>query len=111
MLKFTELDLRAPILKAIEEGGYEKMTPIQSQSIPYILNGEDLVGVAQTGTGKTAAFSLPIIQKLLKAEGKREPKATRALILAPTRELAVQIAENINARNLPWDKFFKNVLD
>ncbi len=97
MLKFMELDLRAPILKAVEEGGYKEMTPIQSQSIPYILSGEDLVGVAQTGTGKTAAFSLPIIQKLLKAEGKREPKATRALILAPTRELAIQIAENINA--------------
>jgi ATP-dependent RNA helicase RhlE len=97
MLKFTELDLRAPILKAIDEGGYEEMTPIQSESIPYILGGEDLVGVAQTGTGKTAAFSLPIINKLLKAEGKREPKATRALILAPTRELAVQIAEDINA--------------
>jgi ATP-dependent RNA helicase RhlE len=96
MLKFMELDLRAPILKAIEEGGYEEMTPIQSQAIPYILGGEDLVGVAQTGTGKTAAFSLPIIQKLLKAEGRREPKATRALVLVPTRELAVQISENIN---------------
>jgi ATP-dependent RNA helicase RhlE len=97
MRKFAELDLRAPIIKAVEEGGYEKMTPIQSQAIPYILEGEDLVGVAQTGTGKTAAFSLPVIQKLLKAEGKREPKANRALILAPTRELAVQIAENINS--------------
>jgi ATP-dependent RNA helicase RhlE len=97
MLKFTELDLREPILRAVAEGGYEEMTPIQSQAIPYILNGHDLVGVAQTGTGKTAAFSLPIIQKLLKAEGKRTAKATRALILAPTRELAVQIADNINA--------------
>jgi ATP-dependent RNA helicase RhlE len=97
MLKFAELDLRESILKAVAEGGYKEMTPIQSQAIPFILNGKDLVGVAQTGTGKTAAFSLPIMQKLLKAEGKREPKATRALILAPTRELAVQISENINA--------------
>ena len=97
MLKFAELDLRASILKAVAEGGYKEMTPIQSQAIPSILNGKDLVGVAQTGTGKTAAFSLPIMQKLLKAEGKREAKATRALILAPTRELAVQISENINA--------------
>ncbi len=97
MLKFAELDLRASILKAVEESGYKETTPIQSQAIPFILDGEDLVGVAQTGTGKTAAFSLPIMQKLLKAEGKREAKATRALILAPTRELAVQIADNINA--------------
>ena len=91
-----ELDLKDTILKAIAEAGYEQMTPIQSQAIPYILEDEDLVGVAQTGTGKTAAFSLPIIQKLLKAQGKRERKATRALILAPTRELAVQIADNVN---------------
>ena len=97
MRKFAELEFRTPILRAVEEGGYKEMTPIQNQAIPFILDGKDLIGVAQTGTGKTAAFSLPIIQKLLKAEGQRSKKAARALILAPTRELAVQIAENVNA--------------
>ncbi len=97
MGKFTELDLNKSLLRAIEEGGYEEMTPIQEQAIPMVLNGDDLIGVAQTGTGKTAAFSLPIIQKLVKGEGKRNPKTARSLILAPTRELAVQISENITA--------------
>ncbi len=97
MSKFTELGLRDSILRAVEEGGYEEMTPIQSQAIPTILKGKDLIGVAQTGTGKTAAFSLPIIQLLVKGEGQRIPKTARSLILAPTRELAVQIAENIRA--------------
>jgi len=95
MSKFADLGLRAPILRAIEEGGYTSMTPIQAQAIPTILGGKDLIGVAQTGTGKTAAFSLPIIQLLLKGEGKRKPKTARSLILAPTRELAVQIGDNI----------------
>ncbi len=97
MSKFTELGLREAILRAVEEGGYENMTPIQTQAIPNVLKGNDLIAVAQTGTGKTAAFSLPIIQMLLKGEGKRNPKVARSLILAPTRELAVQIAENIRA--------------
>lgn len=95
MTKFAELDLRAPILRAVEESGYQTMTPIQSKAIPKVLAGHDLIAVAQTGTGKTAAFSLPIIQLLLKGEGKRKPKVARSLILAPTRELAVQIEENI----------------
>lgn len=97
MTKFADLDLRAPILRAVEEGGYETMTPIQSMAIPKVLSGRDLIGVAQTGTGKTAAFSLPIIEMLVKGEGKRRPKTTRTLILAPTRELALQIAENVKA--------------
>lgn len=97
MTKFAELDLREPILRAVAEGGYEKMTPIQTQAIPYVLEGNDLIAVAQTGTGKTAAFSLPLIQMLLKGEGKRNSKTARSLILAPTRELAVQIADNIRA--------------
>lgn len=97
MTKFAELDLRDSLLRAVAEGGYEEMTPIQSQAIPQVLDGRDLIAVAQTGTGKTAAFSLPIIQMLLKGEGKRTKKATRSLILAPTRELAVQISENIQA--------------
>ena len=97
MSKFADVGLRPPILRAVEEGGYKEMTPIQSQSIPAILEGKDLIGLAQTGTGKTAAFSLPILQLLLKGEGKRSPKTARSLILAPTRELAVQIGENIQA--------------
>ena len=97
MTKFADLDLRDPILRAIEEGGYETMTPIQSKAIPKVLSGRDLIGVAQTGTGKTAAFSLPIIEMLVKGEGKRRPKTTRSLILAPTRELALQIEENVRA--------------
>jgi len=97
MSKFAELNLRAPILRAVEEGGYAEMTPIQTQAIPSVLEGKDLIGVAQTGTGKTAAFSLPIIQMLLSGEGKRTAKTARSLILAPTRELAIQIGENIDA--------------
>jgi len=97
MRKFADLGLRDAILRAVEEGGYKEMTPIQCQAIPNILEGKDLIAIAQTGTGKTAAFSLPIIQMLLKGEGKRNPKVARSLILAPTRELAVQIAENIRA--------------
>jgi len=95
MTKFADLDLRAPILRAVEESGYETMTPIQSKAIPKVLDGKDLIAVAQTGTGKTAAFSLPIIQLLVNGEGKRKPKTARSLILAPTRELALQIEENI----------------
>ena len=95
MTKFADLGLRSPILRAVEESGYQTMTPIQSKAIPKVLQGHDLIAVAQTGTGKTAAFSLPIIQMLLQGEGKRKPKTTRALILAPTRELAIQIEENV----------------
>ena len=97
MSKFADLGLRDAILRAVEEGGYTEMTPIQRRAIPNVLEGKDLIAIAQTGTGKTAAFSLPIIQMLLKGEGRRNPKVARSLILAPTRELAVQIAENIRA--------------
>lgn len=97
MNEFAELGLSKALLRAVEEGGYKEMTPIQRQAIPNVLEGKDIIGVAQTGTGKTAAFALPIIQKLLKGEGKRSPKTARSLILAPTRELAVQISDNIRA--------------
>ncbi|WP_340148544.1 DEAD/DEAH box helicase [uncultured Sneathiella sp.] len=97
MTKFTDLGLNQSVLRAVEEGGYETMTPIQQQAIPAVLNGKDLIAIAQTGTGKTAAFSLPLIQKLLTGEGKRTARGARALILAPTRELAMQISENIRA--------------
>lgn len=95
MTNFADLGLRDPILRAVVEGGYETMTPIQDQAIPLVLAGKDLIAVAQTGTGKTAAFSLPIINMLARGEGKRSPKTARTLILAPTRELAVQIGENV----------------
>lgn len=94
--KFEQMSLISPILKALESTGYTTPTPIQQQSIPLILAHNDLLGIAQTGTGKTAAFSLPIIQKLHQSTlGKPRPYTPRALILAPTRELALQIQKNI----------------
>jgi ATP-dependent RNA helicase RhlE len=93
---FNELNIIQPILQAIEEEGYKTPTPIQEQAIPLVLKGHDLLGCAQTGTGKTAAFSIPILQKLNdhSFQGKRK---IRALILTPTRELAIQIGESLNA--------------
>lgn len=91
-MKFQELKIEKNILKALEEAGYEQPTPIQQKAIPPVLDGHDLMGCAQTGTGKTCAFSVPIIQRLC-AQG--ETGAVRALILTPTRELALQIYENV----------------
>lgn len=96
-MKFTDLDLIDPLLAALEAQGYEKPTPIQEKAIPSILSGKDLLGTAQTGTGKTAAFSLPILQLLSQNKPSRSPKGIRALIVTPTRELAIQIEENIEA--------------
>ena len=94
---FTELGLSDPILLAIKEHGYTTPTPIQSQSIPAVLKGGDLLAAAQTGTGKTAGFTLPILQRLITAAppvaGTR--RAIRALILTPTRELAAQVHESV----------------
>lgn len=100
-MKFNELKIQKNILKALREAGYEKPTPIQQEAIPPVLAGRDLLGCAQTGTGKTCAFSVPIIQRLCREEGK--PGVVRALILTPTRELALQIYENIcqYARYMP----------
>jgi ATP-dependent RNA helicase RhlE len=95
-LNFTDLNLIDPIAKAIQEQGYTNPTPIQERSIPEILNGRDFLGCAQTGTGKTAAFSIPILQNLAKKD-LRNNKNIKALILTPTRELAIQIEENIKA--------------
>ncbi|GGD77833.1 DEAD/DEAH box helicase [Paenibacillus nasutitermitis] len=99
-MTFNELNLIPPILKALAKENYTAPTPIQEQSIPAVLAGKDLLGCAQTGTGKTAAFSLPIIQ-LLSASGQQGrtsgTRKIRSLILTPTRELALQIAENIGA--------------
>ena len=95
---FKELHLIAPILKALETEGYTEPTPIQEQSIPHILRGKDLLGCAQTGTGKTAAFAIPILQNLLlqQKEDAHNPNI-KALILTPTRELAIQIDESFDA--------------
>jgi ATP-dependent RNA helicase RhlE len=91
---FTELNLHADLLKALDTEGYSTPTPIQAQAIPHVMSGRDLLGIAQTGTGKTAAFALPILHRL--AADKKAPlrKGCRCLVLSPTRELASQIAES-----------------
>jgi len=95
--EFTALGLAEPIVRAVEKEGYSTPTPIQKQSIPHLLEGKDLLGIAQTGTGKTAAFALPILHQL-KAEGKTAPgKGCLTLVLAPTRELAAQIGDSFMA--------------
>ena len=98
-MTFSELGIISPILKAIEQQGYSEPTPIQAQSIPILLEGYDLLGSAQTGTGKTAAFTIPIIQRIFLQRSKKKKKGRRvlrALIISPTRELTIQIAENIS---------------
>ncbi|MGM0584917.1 MAG: DEAD/DEAH box helicase, partial [Pseudomonadota bacterium] len=85
-MKFSELDLEPKVLKAVEEAGYEEPTPIQAQAIPQALMGRDVLGIAQTGTGKTAAFTIPMITIL--AQGRAKARMPRSLILCPTRELA-----------------------
>jgi ATP-dependent RNA helicase RhlE len=94
---FASLGLAEPLLRALTAENYQTPTPIQGQAIPALLAGKDLLGVAQTGTGKTAAFALPILQHLSAERATRFPKSPRALILAPTRELALQIAEAFRA--------------
>jgi ATP-dependent RNA helicase RhlE len=93
---FEQLGLTAPLLKALQKEGYTTPTPIQSQTIPHALQGKDILGLAQTGTGKTAAFALPILQ-LLNQQPFKGYRHTRALILTPTRELAVQISESFQS--------------
>jgi ATP-dependent RNA helicase RhlE len=99
---FSEFGLAAPIQKALLSEGYETPTPIQSKAIPHIMAGRDLCGIAQTGTGKTAAFALPILHQFAEARRRPERRACRALVLSPTRELASQIAESFQTygRNL-----------
>jgi ATP-dependent RNA helicase RhlE len=91
---FTEMNLTLPIQKALKDQGYSEATPIQEQSIPELLEGKDLMGCAQTGTGKTAAFALPILEALSKNQTFNGKRKIKSLILAPTRELAIQIAES-----------------
>lgn len=95
MSDFKSLNLHASILEALEKKGYVNPTPIQAESIPHLLEKKDLLGIAQTGTGKTAAFSLPLLHNLALNRIKTNSKSMRALILTPTRELASQIADNI----------------
>jgi ATP-dependent RNA helicase RhlE len=103
MTSFSDLGLIGPLLKALDAEGYAKPTPIQARAIPPLLAGRDLLGIAQTGTGKTAAFALPILQRLA-AEPKRAPaKGCRVLVLSPTRELARQIGESFRT----YGKFMK----
>ncbi|MFD2245477.1 DEAD/DEAH box helicase [Pontibacter ruber] len=94
-MTFNNLQLIEPILRALQAEGYTNPTPIQAQAIPYVLQGQDLLGCAQTGTGKTAAFTIPILQLL---QGRKSPASgIKALILTPTRELAIQIGESFQA--------------
>jgi superfamily II DNA/RNA helicase len=94
MTKFSDLSLSPKVLKAVEEAGYETPTPIQMGAIPPALEGKDVLGIAQTGTGKTASFTLPMITKL--ARGRARARMPRSLVLCPTRELAAQVAENFD---------------
>ncbi len=92
---FTELGIVEPLRRALEAEGYTQPTPIQVQAIPVLLAGQDLLGLAQTGTGKTAAFALPLLQRLSTGHEQRRPRSVRGLILAPTRELAIQIHDSL----------------
>jgi ATP-dependent RNA helicase RhlE len=94
MTKFSDLNLNPKVLKAIDEAGYETPTPIQAGAIPPALEGRDVLGIAQTGTGKTASFTLPMITML--ARGRARARMPRSLVLCPTRELAAQVAENFD---------------
>ena len=98
--RFDTLALDAKLLRAVADQGYATMTPIQAKAIPIVLDGQDVMGAAQTGTGKTAAFSIPLLQRMLKHENASMSPArhpVRALVLAPTRELADQVAANVKA--------------
>ncbi len=94
-MKFSDLGLDGPLLNALNALGHDTPTPIQMKAIPIVLQGRDVIGLAQTGTGKTGAFSLPLLQTLSASKGRPEPKTCRALILAPTRELVTQIMKSV----------------
>ena len=102
-ITFAELSLAEPLLQALNEKNYTIPSPIQAKSIPFLLQGRDLIGIAQTGTGKTAAFALPILQRLAAHPAPTTPKRPRVLVLAPTRELAAQIQQSFSA----YGKFLK----
>jgi len=100
---FTELGLKAEILRAVSEQGYDTPTPIQQQAIPAVMTGHDLMATAQTGTGKTAGFTLPILHRLASGPNTRTSKRPRVLVLVPTRELAIQVEESVRTygKHLP----------
>ncbi|MES2964500.1 MAG: DEAD/DEAH box helicase [Bdellovibrionota bacterium] len=102
-MNFTDLRLIEPLQRAVKDTGYTTPTPIQAAAIPHLLEGRDLLGCAQTGTGKTAAFSLPILQRLMENPRRAAPRHTRVLVLTPTRELAIQIHESFRTygKHLP----------
>ena len=100
MTTFSDLSLDPRVLQAVTESGYLSPTPIQAQAIPHALEGRDVLGIAQTGTGKTASFTLPMITHLSK--GRARARMPRSLVLCPTRELAAQVAEN-------FEKYSKHV--
>src|SRR6056297_3141160 len=101
MTTFSELNLNPKVLKAVEEAGYTTPTPIQADAIPSALEGRDVLGIAQTGTGKTAGFTLPMLSLL--ARGRARARMPRSLVLCPTRELAAQVAENFDT----YSKYLK----
>lgn len=93
-MRFEDLGLISPLLRALERAGYQTATPIQAEAIPHLLEGRDIIGAAQTGTGKTAAFALPILQRLTESKSPHARRPIRALVLSPTRELALQIGRS-----------------
>jgi len=95
-VSFADLGLAEPLLRALDAAKYTVPTPIQARTIPLLLQGRDVLGIAQTGTGKTAAFALPVLQHLAASRERAQPRSPRALVLAPTRELAVQIARSFD---------------
>ena len=92
-VRFDELDLYPQVLRAIADMGFEEATPIQSQAIPVVMSGVDVIGQAQTGTGKTASFGIPVLHKV-----DPNSRKTQVIILSPTRELAIQVADEIRKR-------------
>ncbi len=103
-MSFTNLGLSEPLLKAIKEQGYDTPTPIQQKAIPVVIEGKDVLAAAQTGTGKTAGFTLPLLEKLSQTQPRMQKKQIRALVLTPTRELAAQVAESIKTygKHVPY---------
>ena len=95
-MTFSELNLIDDLLQALQDEGYEEPTPIQEQAIPPLLEGRDVLGVAQTGTGKTAAFSLPVLQRIAAYGPQNKNRVIRALVVTPTRELAAQIGDSMD---------------
>ena len=103
-MSFTNLGLSEPLLKAVKAQGYDTPTPIQQKAIPVVIEGKDILAAAQTGTGKTAGFTLPLLERLSGTKPKMQKKQIRALVLTPTRELAAQVAESVKTygKHLPY---------